>query len=344
MKTAWQRWAWPLLKGVLALAILTFIGHRFYTDLSRRDWTTLTLEPGWLLLCGVLYPLGLLPSAWYWHHVMHVFGERPRPLTVLRAYFVGHLGKYVPGKAWALLLRGSFVRGPQTRFGVAIISSFYEVLTTMASGALLAALVFAIDPPEVPGLGWHPLLTGLLLLAACGVPLLPVVFNFIVGRMAARFQQVESFRLPPLRAGTLLVGLAAIAVGWLVLGLSVWAMLQAVLHEPPAWSIGTWMRCSGSIGLAYVAGFLIVFLPGGIGAREYFLLNLLSFAGPQSLIAVAVLLLRLVFTAVEVVLAAVLICIRERQAAKPAADRRQSYTLPVTPPPVGGGRADQPHF
>ena len=30
-------------------------------------------------------------------------------------------------------MRGSFVRGPNTRFGVAIISSFYEVLTTMAA-------------------------------------------------------------------------------------------------------------------------------------------------------------------------------------------------------------------
>ncbi len=185
MKTAWQRWGWPSLKGILALVILAAIGHKFYGDLGRLDRSTLTLEPGWLLLSGVLYLLGLLPSAWYWHHLLHVFGERPRRLTVLRAYFLGHMGKYVPGKAWALLLRGSFVRGPETRFGVAIISSFYEVLTTMASGALVAAIIFAIDPPDVPGLGWHPLLTRLLLLAACGVPLLPVVFNFLVGRMAA---------------------------------------------------------------------------------------------------------------------------------------------------------------
>jgi uncharacterized membrane protein YbhN (UPF0104 family) len=340
MRTAWKRWRWPLLKGALGLAILTAIGSKFYIDLSRLDWTTLTLRSEWLVLSSVLYLLGLLPSAWYWHHLLRVFGQRPRRLTVLRAYFMGHMGKYVPGKAWALLLRGNFVRGPHTRFGVAIISSFYEVLTTMASGALLAALIFAFDPPEVPGLGWHPLLTGLLLLAACGVPLLPVVFNFIVGRMAARFQQVESFQLPPLRAGTLLLGLAATGVGWLILGLSVWALTHGVMREPPAWSIAAWLRCTGSIGLALVAGFVIVFLPVGLGARELLLAQLLAFAHPeQATIEAMVIVLRLVWTAVEVIAAAVLICIRERRVT-PAADGRRDYGVPMIPPPVGGGRGD----
>ena len=66
----------------------------------------------------------------------------------------------MPGKAWALLLRGGLVRGPETRLGVAIITSFYEVLTTMAAGALVAAVVFLVQPPEVTGLKWHPVFTG----------------------------------------------------------------------------------------------------------------------------------------------------------------------------------------
>ena len=34
-------------------------------------------------------------------------------------------------------------------FGLAILTSFYEVLTTMAAGALIAALVFFLVPPPV---------------------------------------------------------------------------------------------------------------------------------------------------------------------------------------------------
>ena len=175
MNIAWKRWAWPVLKGLFALAILLGVGHRFYDDLSHLDRDQIELRPGWLVLSGGLYGLGLWLSAWYWYHLLHVFGDRPALLTAGRAYFMGHLGKYVPGKAWALLLRGGLVRGPEVRFGVAIITSFYEVLTTMAAGSLAAAVVFFFLPPHVPGLDWHPLLTGLLLLGLCGVPLMPGV-------------------------------------------------------------------------------------------------------------------------------------------------------------------------
>jgi uncharacterized membrane protein YbhN (UPF0104 family) len=306
MNDAFKRWGWPLLKGLLALAILVAVGRQFYRDLSQFDLAELEPRPIWLAASGGLYLLGLSLSAWYWYHLLHVFGERPGRYAAVRAYFLGHLGKYVPGKAWALLLRGSLVRGPRVRFGVAIISSFYEVLTTMAAGALVAAAVFTFEPAAIPGLDWHPLWTGLLLLALCGVPLMPGVFNFVVGRMAERFRKVESFRLPRLRLGTLLLGLLVTSAGWGLLGLALWSLLQGILPEPPAWTVATWLRCCGSIGLAYVAGFLALFMPSGIGVREYFLLPLLAFAGPPGPVAAAVLLLRLVWTAAELVLAALL--------------------------------------
>ena len=41
----------------------------------------------------------------------------------------------MPGKAWALMMRGTLVCGPDVKLGVALIATFYEVLTMMASGA-----------------------------------------------------------------------------------------------------------------------------------------------------------------------------------------------------------------
>jgi uncharacterized membrane protein YbhN (UPF0104 family) len=305
MKRAWKRWGWPLVKGLIVIAILWAVGRKFYDDLTDPSLANLELRPSWLLLSAALYLPGLMLSAWYWHHLLHVLGQRPRLLTTFRAYFLGHLAKFVPGKALALVLRAGYVRGPEVRFGVAIITTFYEVFATMAAGGLVAALIFAIDPPEVRGLEWEPRLTSLLLLGLCVGPLWPTAFNFIVGRMARRFEIVE--QLPRLRFATLLVGLGVAAIGWLLLGMSVWALLQAVLPEPPRWTFAVWMRCTGSIGLAYVAGFLLG-TPGGIGARELFLLPLLGFACPdEAFIAAAVVLLRVVWTVVEVGTAGVLL-------------------------------------
>src|SRR5262245_19398799 len=99
---AWlRRWGWPAGKALLALAILAGIGKQFYENLTELDVTRLSLRPEWLVLSGVLYLLALGCSAWYWHHLMTRFGQKPSVVATVRAYYIGHLGKYVPGKAWA---------------------------------------------------------------------------------------------------------------------------------------------------------------------------------------------------------------------------------------------------
>lgn len=321
MKRRWQSWLWPAAKLVLALVILVFVGRRFALDLQELETHHLRLRAaglGWS--CG-LYLVGLCFSSFFWQRLLVRFGQSPPRGAAARAYFIGHLGKYVPGKAWALLLRGSMVRGPQVRLGPAVLSAFYEVLTTMAAGALVAAAVFLWRPPSIPGLDWSPLLSGLLLLVLFGVPLWPGVFNQLVDRVATRFQMIEAFRLPPLRLGTLLEGLGITACGWGVLGLSLWVMVYAVLPEPPALTVESWLRYTAVLSLAWVAGFMAIVVPGGVGVREFVLLTLLRNDGPEPLIAAAVLLARVLWTLAELLLAGVLYW------------RRTESTIPLEQPP-----------
>lgn len=311
MPTPWQRWAWLLVKLLLAAVILGAVGWHFARGLRQLTLDELAWRPHWLALSAFLYLAFLGTSCWYWQRLLRHFGAAPAPRTAVRAYFVSQLGKYVPGKAWALLLRGGMARGPQLRFGLAILTSFYEVLTTMAAGALVAAIALAIEPPVVRGWEVSPMFTGLILLGVCGVPLLPTVFNRIAARLARKLQSVEAGPLPLIDFVTLLQGLAVTGCGWCLLGVSVWAGLATVLPEPPALDVAIGLRCLGAIGLAYVGGFLAVFLPSGIGAREIILLELLAFAGPedagpQGQIAAAVLLMRLAWTGAELLLAGAL--------------------------------------
>jgi hypothetical protein len=325
MKAWLWRWGWPLAKALLAVAILVFVGREFAVNLDHLNKATLTVRPEWLVLSAALYLAGLAGSAWYWYHLLRVFGEGPWLLPTFRAYYLGHLGKYVPGKAWALLLRGQLVRIPEAdvRLGVAIISAFFEVLTTMASGALLAVVLFTLQAltasdhrlrsiPLGGGLEVHPVLLGAALVAVLGVPLLPAVFNRLVARLARRFQKVESFQLPRLRTKTLALGLLVTGLGWCLLGVSVWAMVRAVVPEPPPLTPDVWARYTAAIGLGYVAGFLALMMPSGIGVRE---LVLELFLAPtlaveetigRGLATLVALLLRLTWTVAELALAAVL--------------------------------------
>jgi hypothetical protein len=316
-----KTWAWRLAKLLLAAAILVGVGRQFYHDLGQPaepdqpDLSEIELRPAWLAASGGLYLLALSLSAYFWYRLLGIFGPRPPFRKAYRAYFLGQLGKYAPGKAWALLLRGGLVSGPEVRMGVAIITAFYEVLTTMAAGALVAAVVFVFDPPRIEDIAWHPAFTGLLLLGLCGLPLLPGIFNFLTQRMAARFASLSPATeggagSPRIQLKTLAAGLALTGCGWGLLGLSVWTLLQGVLPAPPELTFRTWAYYCGSIGLAYVAGFLAFMIPSGVGVREYFLRQLLGFGGPANFIAAAVIVLRLTWMTSELVLAGVVWFIR----------------------------------
>ena len=314
MRKFWDFTIGPWVKLLIAALILAGIGWQFYRDLTKKDEATgvlilsdLRWQPGWLLLSAVLYLVFLGSSCWYWRRLLLHFGPAPSPLATTRAYFVSQFGKYIPGKAWALLMRGALVQGPNLRLGLAIITTFYEVLTTMAAGAMLGVIAFSIQPPFKADLYVPPVIVGSLMLLVCAAPLLPGVFNRIAGRLAHRLRADDAGPLPKIDMATLLLGLAMTAGGWCLLTVSVWAGLASVLPETPALDLSMGLRCLGAIAVAYVGGFLIPIMPGGLGAREFFLSRLLGATGAEAaLFTAAALLMRLAWTVSEVGLAGLL--------------------------------------
>ncbi len=336
MRTRLRKW-WPVLKAVFAVAILAAIGRQFARDLGNLDLEKRSLHFGWLALSGVLYLLGLGFSAWYWYRLLRQLGQQPTRLAAVRAYYIGHLGKYLPGKAWALVLRATLARGAGVRLGVAAMTSFYEVLTTMASGVLLAAILLALLAPDtVAGLDWKIIrrllamdagdpaaidrknLVLLSLLFFCGIisPILPPIFNRVVNRLVLPFREADAAPLPPIRTRSLVEGLVLTSGGWLLLGSSLWAVFEAFVHEPALWNWATGARFTAYMGVAYVAGFLILVVPSGLGVREFMLTLFLvpelvpllgsAEAETRATVVLAVLVLRLTWTTAELILAGIL--------------------------------------
>lgn len=333
----WQRlrqW-WPVGKALLAVVILVAIGRQFALDLQRPEVWQRSIHPGWLIITGVLYLLGLGFSALYWYRLLRRIGQEPSALSLVRAYYIGHLGKYVPGKAWALLLRATLVRGPKVRPGYAGMAAFYETLTTMTTGVLLAAiLLFLLAPDTGDFLGWYDLgrlltlqapepvalnrwtlvLLALFLLVPVALPVLPPLFNRLAHRLSLPFRDRDE-PLPKLHLPALLEGLALTAVGWSLLGASLWAGLRATAGDTLPWSWELWGRATAFLGVAYVAGFVLLLFPGGLGIREIFLTVFLVPEMAQALalsdvdarvtVVQAVLVLRLVWTVAELLMAGI---------------------------------------
>jgi hypothetical protein len=311
---AWRTWLKPALKLALLAAVIWGL-HRTvmsaWEQLEAQNWSPASLRPGWLVAAGALYFLGQLFPGWFWREVIGELGPRPRLGEAFRAYYIGHLGKYVPGKATVILIRAGLVRGSGASATAATLAVFYETLSTLAVGAGLAAAILVV---RFPGRPWL-ILSAVGLAAVVGGPTLPFVFRRLVkmtgvGRLNPGVAQ-EAQRL-----GYRTMGLAWLALpwAWLLMGGSLWATLAAVGYDSPLGFADQLAICVAAAAIATVAGF-ISFLPGGLGVREAALFELLIpwFGADAALVSTV--LSRLVWLVAELLISGILYPLVPRRAA-----------------------------
>ena len=302
------------MKWALTAAVLAFVGWRaagLIEDARRRPFD---LHPLWLVPAGLAYLTGWLPSVWVFRTLLARAGQRVRFADAARAYYCGHLGKYVPGKALALVIRGRLLVGRGGTTGVGTVAAGLETLISMGAGAAvgIALLPWGLAGTDlgerldaVPLAGFllsRPLAAGTVVLlgTAAGLPLLATLFT----RLAAKLAPASDRAAVRFSTGTLAAGLAACGAGWVLHGFSLWCCVRAVGGNP---GLADLPACVGAAGLATAAGFAAVFAPGGLGVREAILIETLSPRPAVGAAAVAAaVVLRLVWLAGEVFAAGLL--------------------------------------
>jgi glycosyltransferase 2 family protein len=206
------------------------------------------------VLCGT----GLSMLAW--RAVLADLGSNLPLPAAARVFFIGQLGKYVPGAVWTVVAQMELARDhgvPRRRTAAAFAVTMTIILAAGLFAAATALPLFADD--AAARYRWLLALAPLIVIS-----LHPRIANPL---MAKAFQLAR--REPPERPLTLrAVGAAfGLAVGvWLFFGLHI-----AVLVMNFDVGLGRALLLStGAFALAWCAGLLVLFLllPAGAGARE----------------------------------------------------------------------------
>lgn len=307
-----RRWLTWALRAVVLVVVCISVSGSVRTALGQLADYRWDMDPWWLAASAAIYLAALTPMAWFLRRTLVAMGERPGRLATLRAYLLGHLGKYVPGKAMVIILRVGALRPHVGSLGAAVVASLLETLTMMSVGACVAA-VLAL---AVLHLDARLAALAAVMAVAAGLPTLPPVARWLT-RLALRRRRAEQSPpedLPPagedqqaMLAG---ISLPLLATGWLAaivcwvgLGLSLWALVRSlgVPLELPA----DLPLMVATISLAVVAGFLSL-LPSGIVVRDAILLQLLASTCGDADALVAAVLLRLVWLVSEIGICAIL--------------------------------------
>jgi len=260
-----------------------------------------SFSPAWMALSGGLYLMALLPEGLFWHWALRALGQNVGLFETLRAYYIGHLGKYVPGKAMVVVLRTGLIHSHRVDTSIAVASVFLETLTMMAVGACVAVPVLAVWFTKNPAFIAAAVGTGV----AAGLVTLPPVFSRLarmlgVGRSSTAIAQ----KLVGFDYRTLIGGWTIMVLGWVVMGTSLWAMLRGGDFEA---SLGqSWYLYTAIVALAVVGGFVSM-IPAGLGSRELIFTGLLGpLVGGDALALIVAAALRLTWLLAELLISAIL--------------------------------------
>jgi uncharacterized membrane protein YbhN (UPF0104 family) len=177
---------------------------------------------------------------------------------VIAWYFVGELGKYLPGGVWPVVGRGELAR----RGGVPRSRAYASVGLSLASLYLAAALVaLVLLPFSLAGGGeLGPELLLLLLLPAGLAALHPKVIEPLLG--LARRLTKRDLEIPVPRWGRTVSTIVRYVPAWLLVAGATWAVSEAVGSDAPV------ARIAFAAVLSWIAGFAAVPVPAGAGVRE----------------------------------------------------------------------------
>ena len=282
-----------------------------------------------------------------WRRILIGFGHRLPLAAATRIWSTSELARYLPGVIWQMVGRVYLVRPYGVSGGVCSASQVLELVIFLLANILMAVgclTWLGFKTFHGPTRVW--LLVSMALIPVLLVLLHPRIFYDLLNRAARRLGK------PPVAEQMQFHQLLGLLV-WAVLGLvwqslAIWLVVSAPLHL----QFTKWWVVAGAYSLAWCAGFLAVWAPGGIGVRELVFVTAMELAIPPKVraqfndpkvllgfLAFLSVLLRLWATTGELILAglAYLFDLRGALGRSTAPGRIK----PILPPPVLRGRAGE---
>jgi uncharacterized membrane protein YbhN (UPF0104 family) len=254
--------SWAARIASAAGAIVAVAGGAFLIRAIVSEWSVVRssvvhAQPAWLVAGFACAAFAMVSVALPWRAALALVGATVDRTATMASYFVGEVGKYVPGGIWPVVGRAELVR----RGGVSRAPSYASVALSLGALYLAGMLVVALLVPvrfvgdRGAGALW------VLVLLPVGVLALhprPLGWALAVAERAAG--RTLSVRVPPWFASLGL--LVRYVPSWLLVGTATWCVARAFDSN-----VG-WMAVAPAAVLSWVVGFVALPVPGGVGVRE----------------------------------------------------------------------------
>lgn len=218
-----------------------------------------------LALAFIMATCSIFFQAIIWQNILNGFGYKVKFQALAKGFFISFLPRYIPGTIWGYISRSHWLFVEfSIPYGISSFASLIEMISV-----LLAAILIISNPitSNVSGL-W--LIYNLIICILCFILINRLTkTNFPFSKAIKGFLGIPKF---PIRHWG--ITYVAYILHWLIIGVASYFCVLAV--QPSLHTSLPYLKITTSYTFAWVFGFVIFFIPGGLGIREVSLAYLLS--------------------------------------------------------------------
>jgi hypothetical protein len=262
-----------LVATVIGIGI-ALVGQR--DAILHFNWAA---DPASFLLAVCLFAVAPLLQGFCFWLVLRALGV-PSPITEsLVIWSRSFLLRYAPSGALALVVRVRERDRLAATSGHIYTATGYEQLVALLSGALACVVCFLLGHARPP-------LVAEIVLVVAGCAAIAVRPGFLGRVIQARLAH-RGFDMPAVMRGRHLAAIVAVnALGWLSTGAACYLLIDSITDDP----MPGFLWLTGAYAFAFLLGFIVPLLPGGLGLRDGTMIAFLAGpfgAGAATAIAIA---------------------------------------------------------
>jgi len=272
----------PWLKRVVGLGITIWIFMIMIRPLQQH-WAQVqeqakTFSLVRFALAAVMFAIFLFAfRAMAWRRVLKGFGYKLPRAAAARIFATSELARYLPGAIWQVVGRVYLVKPYGISGAVCSTTQILELCVFLFANVLVASICLLWYGAKMDQDARIYLYVAMSLVPLLGLLLHPKVFYSITNRILVLLRREPIKKR--LRGWKLIKLLGWVIVGLLWQSAAVYLITEPVLGLKPDW----WWVVAGSYCLAWTAGFLAFWAPGGIGVRELVFVASLRMVLPQQI-------------------------------------------------------------
>jgi len=226
-------------------------------------------------LSVAMFALFFAGRSMLWRAILLGFGRRLPARAALRIWVTSELARYIPGAIWQVVGRVRLARPYGIRGSVTSTSQVLELAIFLLANVILAVVcLLSLGRERMEGPAQHWFTAAFFLVPLLALALHPRVFYGIADRVLARLGKPAIANRLTTRQSLSLLALSIVGLAWQ--SAAIWVLLRGPLDLPMR---DAWML-AGAYCLAWTAGFLAIWAPGGLGVREAVLMGALAVALP----------------------------------------------------------------